>query len=333
MTLLGKLLKPLFEVSHRDVPSFPGDDNWTTQRLKKVVFTVTECCHITLRNSRFEALVPRLDAYDEELRGFAYEGAGVGLAALDCFLPWKNRTRAFVDGPGSRYLYAVYLGAGMGLARIHRHPEPFRVRLQDPLFSWVVLDGYGFHEGFFARRRYVEQRAVPVHLSGYARRAFDQGLGRSIWFSSGANIDRVVSTIGSFDPSRHADLWSGVGLACGYTGGVDRPTIETLQSVVANIPCSGRDSHRSHLALGVVIAAIARQRVGNPASHNEIACEVLCDLSSKEAAHMADLALQDLPLDGIEPAYETWRQRIRKQLVLLRGGDEERDAVSSVKEQ
>jgi hypothetical protein len=319
VTLLGKLLKPLFEVSQQEVPSFPEEDNWTTQRLKKVVFTVTECCHITLRNSRFEILASRLDAYDEELRGFAYEGAGVGLAALDCFLPWKKRTRAFVDGPGSRYIYAVYLGAGMGLARIHRHPEPFRERLQDPIFSWVVLDGYGFHEGFFARRRYVKQHAVPAHLSGYARRVFDQGLGRSIWFSAGANIERVVSTIGSFDPSRHADMWSGVGLACGYTGGVDRPTIETLQSVVADIPCSGRDSHWSHLALGAVIAARARQQVGNLAAHNEIACEVLCGRTSKEAAHMADLALQDLPPDGIEPAYEIWRQRIRKQLISLRG--------------
>ncbi|MFL5655789.1 MAG: DUF1702 family protein [Ktedonobacteraceae bacterium] len=308
MTLLGKLLKPLFEVSQKDVPSFPEDDNWTIQRLKTVIFTVTECCHITLKNSRFEVLVPRLDAYEDELRGFAYEGAGVGLAALDCLLPWKKRTRAFVDGPGSPYIFAVYLGAGMALARIHRQPEPFRTRLEDPVFSWVVMDGYGFHEGFFARRRYVEERAVPMHLSSYARRAFDHGLGRSIWFSAGANVDRVVSTIAAFAPARHADLWSGVGLACGYTGGVDRPTIETLQTAVG--------PHRSQLALGVVIAAKARQQVGNPASHNEIACEVLCGLSSKEASHLADLALQNLPTDGVEPAYEIWRQRIEAQFAV-----------------
>jgi hypothetical protein len=63
----------------------------------------------------------------------------------------------------------------------------------------------------------------------------------------------------------------------------------------------------------VVIAAKARQQVGNPASHNDIACEVLCGLSSKEAAHLADLALQNLPTDGVEPAYEIWRQRIEEQ--------------------
>jgi hypothetical protein len=305
VTFLGAILKPLFEVSPKDVPAFTEENNRTTQRLKKVVFTVTECCHITFRNSRFEVLVPRLDAYEDELRGFAYEGAGVGLAALDCLLPWKNRTKAFVDGPGAPYMYAVYLGAGMALARLHRRPEAFLARL-DPVFCWTVMDGYGFHEGFFARRRYVEERAVPAHLSPYARRVFDQGLGRSIWFSDGAHVDRVVATIATFEPARHADLWSGVGLACGYTGGVDRATIEMLQTAV------GR--HRSQLALGVVVAAKARQQVGNPASHNELACEVLCGRSSKEAADLADVALHNLRIGGREPAYAIWRQRIETQL-------------------
>lgn len=305
MDLLGKILKPLFEVAPKDVPAFTEEDNWTTQRLKQVVFTVTECCHLTLRNSRFEVLVPRLDAYEEELRGFAYEGAGVGLAALDCFLPWTNRTRDFIDGPGSHYTYAVLLGAGMGLARIHRKPEPFLARLNN-VFSWAVMDGYGFHEGFFAWRRTVEEQVLPGHLSSYARRSFDYGLGRSIWFTAGANVERVVATITAFPQARQADLWSGVGLACGYTGGVDRPTVESLQSAVG--------PYRSQLAVGVAAAAKFRHQGSNQAAHNEMACEVLWGLPSEEVARLADLALQNLPTNSGEPAYEIWRQRIQTQL-------------------
>lgn len=305
MTLAGKLMKPLFEVSQVDNPAFRVADNQTTQRLKQVVFTVTECCHVTLFNSRFDKLIPKLDAYDEELRGFAYEGAGVGLAALDCWLPWKQRTRGFITGPGARYMYAIYLGAGMSLARMRRSPEPFRARLNDPVFSWAVLDGYGFHEGFFGYRRYVEERAVPPRLSGYASRVFDQGLGRSIWFSTGASVGRAVATIGDFPADRHADLWSGVGLACGYTGGVDRPTIEELRTAVG--------PYLPQLATGVVVAAKARQQVGNPAEHNEDACEVVCGLSSVAAAELADKALRDLPADGGEPPYAVWRQRVAEQ--------------------
>ncbi len=306
MTALGRALKPLFEVSESSFGPPPDVENPTTERLQQVVFTVTECCHITMRNSRFDALVPKLDAYDEELRGFAYEGAGVGLAALDTWLPWRRRTREFVTGPGARYLYAIYLGAGMSLARMHRNPEPFRVRLDDPLFSWVVLDGYGFHEGFFAHDRYVTAQQLPARVTGYGLRAFDQGLGRSMWFSTGATVTGVSSAIGAFPRRRRPDLWSGVGLACGYTGGVDHDTLEQLRSAAGD--------HLGDLKVGVVVAAKARHMVGNLAGHNEAACQVLCGMASEDAAVIADVAVPDLPAYGADPAYEIWRQGIRNQL-------------------
>lgn len=306
MSITKTLLKPLFEVSPKDIPAF-DEDTPTTRRLKQVVYTVTDCCHLTFMNSRFDVLVPRLDAYDEELLGFAYEGAGTGLAAMDCFLPWKKRTRDFINGPGSIYTYAVLLGAGMGLARIKRRPEPF-IHGLDHNLGWVVMDGYGFHEGFFAYRRTVEEQIVPSYLSSYARRGFDQGLGRSIWFSSGAIVERVIATISSFPPERQFDMWSGVGLACGYTGGVERQPIEELYEKMG--------PYRSQIALGVVMAARARQHGSNPAQHNEMACEILCGLSSVEAARIAETALQNLPTNGSEPAYEVWRQRIKIQLAI-----------------
>jgi hypothetical protein len=310
MSVLGRLLKPMFEVSTDDLPAL-GVDNDTTRRLHRVVDTVTECCRTTLFHSRFPALVPRLDAYDQELRGFAYEGAGVGLAALDSLAPWRARTREFVAGPGAEWAFAVYLGAGMGLARLRRNPDAFRKRLRDPLLGWVVLDGYGFHEGFFAHRRTVRERVVPARITGYGRRAFDHGLGRSIWFTTGADVAAVVATIGTFDAARHADLWSGVGMACGYTGGVPRSTIEELRA--------GAGPRLADLAVGVAVAAKMRHQVDNPVLHNDDACAVLCGLTSAEAAAVADAAQQNLPTHGTEPAYETWRRRIRERLARSAG--------------
>ncbi|MCM2389893.1 DUF1702 family protein [Streptomyces albipurpureus] len=307
MTLLGAVMRPLFEVTPSDLPAVAVGSGATAERLSRVVFTVTECCEVTLLNRRESTLVDKLDAYPEELRGFAYEGAGVGLAALDHLLPWKQRTRRFVDGAGSPYVFAVYLGAGMGLARLGRNPEPFRRRLRDEVFNWVVLDGYGFHEGFFAHRRHVQERATPRHLSGYGLSAFDHGLGRSIWFATGADVRRVVATIEAFPELRRGDLWAGVGLACGYTGGVDEPTVKALRVRA--------DAYRGRLAEGVVVAARARHQVGNTAEHNEIACQVVCGIDSREAADLAATALVDLPTDEVEPAYEIWRQRIRGQFV------------------
>jgi hypothetical protein len=309
MTILGTAMRPMFAVTPTDVPVLTNGSGPTTERLTKVVYTVTECCELTLTSRHEATLTAKLDAYPEELRGFAYEGAGVGLAALDLLLPYKRRTRRFVDGPAGDYIFAVYLGAGMGLARLHRNPESFRRRLGDPVMSWVVLDGYGFHEGFFAHRRHVQERATPAWLSGYGQRAFDHGLGRSIWFATGADVKRIQATVDGFPEQRRGDLWSGVGLACGYTGGVGDSGVRQVRSLAG--------VHLPRLAEGVVLAARARHQVGNPGSEIETACQVICGLDSDEAAEVAAAALAGLPTDDIDPAYEIWRQRIRSQFTNL----------------
>ena len=305
MTAFGKLLRPFFGVSQAEATAFSPGDQQAALRLETVIWTVTKGCQLTLQNSRPEALAQRLSAYEAEIRGFAYEGAGTGLAALDCVFPWKNRTKEFVDGLGAPYIYAIHIGAGLALARLKRRPEPFLKRL-DPVVGWMAIDGYGFHEGFFARRRFVEQQVVPAHLSAYGRRAFDHGMGRAIWFLAGGNIDEVATIIGRFALARHADLWGGIGLACGYTGGVERAAIETLQ--VASGP------YAADLAIGAAIAANARQRAGSPAPYAELACQVLCGVPIKQASQLVERAFVDLPPDGAQPAYAVWRQRIGAQL-------------------
>jgi hypothetical protein len=175
----------------------------------------------------------------------------------------------------------------------------------DNLLGWLTVDGYGFHEGYFHARHYVEQQAVHRRLSGYAHRVFDQGLGRSLWFVDGADVARIPKTIATFPPSRHADLWSGVGLACSYAGGVAQAAIEDLRQAAG--------PYLPHLAQGAVFAASARQRAGNPAPQTDLACNILCGLSPCAAAVIADKALVDIPSDGAEPAYQVWRRRIQVQ--------------------
>lgn len=306
MTALGKLLRPFFGVSQADATAFSPGDQQAARRLETVISTVTKGCQITLQHSRPEALTLRLNAVEPELRGYAYEGAGVGLAALDCMLPWENRTKDFLDGPGAPYIYAVHIGAGLGLARLKRRPEPFLKRL-DPVLGWIALDGYGFHEGFFARRTFVEQQKVPTHLSAFGVRCFDNGVGRAIWFLVGGNIDQIAPKIGAFPVARQAALWSGIGLACGYTGGVERAAIEMLRAAAG--------SYMTDLAVGIATGANARHRAGSPAYYAELACEIVCGMSSASASEMVERAFENLPIHGAEPAYAIWRQRIAAQLV------------------
>lgn len=304
---LGNLLWRSFAAAGM-MPSAPDvGDGASAARLKQIVFTVTECSRTTLLDPGFDSLVPKLEAYDQELHGFAYEGAGVGLAVLDCLWPRKNRTAALAAGPGARQAFGIYLGAGMCLARIRRNPESFRRRFGDPLLSWLILDGYGFYKGFFAYQHYVHYRHVPPHIYGYGRRVFDQGVGRAIWFAADADVDRVAGIIGAFSPPRQVDLWSGVGFACGYSGGIERSALDALPALA--------DRHRGHLAVGAAISAKARHLGGNPASQNELACEVLCGTTSQQASAIVDAAVRGIPSGNDVPAHALWRQRVLQEFL------------------
>ena len=305
----SRILRPVFRLSAESFPKLAAarfgahedmDRTWHT--FEPVARTLVDSFYTTIDHSRFSELVPRLDSVESELRGIAYEGAGMGLMLLDSLLPTQNRLHAFVTGPGVRYRCLVYIGAGLVLPRVPRSAHRF-VERQDPLRRWFVMDGYGFYRGFFSWRETVNEHRVPARLHGYARRAFDQGLGRSFWFSTGANVERIIDTISGFPAGRQGDLWSGIGLACAYAAGVmDRTAIQRLLDAAGG--------HRPDLAVGTAIASVFREESGDPAPHTDLACDVIWHRDSGEVASLAGKALQGHTTGGdIEP-YEACRQRL-----------------------
>jgi hypothetical protein len=309
----GHLRKQLFGLSDAEA-SFPRrgfheGESQARQRLEHIGVTFLTGYHAALEEDEISDLVSRLNNVDLEVSGFAFEGAAMGLALLDLITPWKKcRWRSFLTTCAAPHQYMVHVGVGWALARVRpwikRYPS-----LSDPLLSWLAIDGYGFHEGYFHWPCYVRDKALPGKLSGYSLRVFDQGLGRSIWFVNGADVERVPQTVNSFPTERRADLWSGVGLACAYAGGANSTGIQFLR--IASAP------YESCMAQGAAFAAKARQKAGNPAVHTEAACKVLCGTSAEEAACITDEALQNLPNDIGIPAYEIWRRRIQAQFAGL----------------
>lgn len=287
---------------------FLGGEEKARQRLEQIGVTFLTGYHAALEETGLVLLADRLAKVETELQGFAFEGAAMGLALLDCFTPWhKDRWRTFTQHPGEPHIYMMHVGLGWALARLRRSVTPYLTRL-DPLLGWLVVDGYGFHEGYFSWPRYIEQRAIPNQLDGYERRVFDQGLGRSLWFVKGANVVAVTNAINAFPSARRDDLWSGVGLACAYAGGCGPGAIESLRAAAID--------HLPALAQGVAFAAKTRQRAGNLTPHTETACHLICGHSAEDAAAITDAALKDLRADDGLPAYEVWRRRIQDQLTL-----------------
>lgn len=275
------------------------------RRLEEVGRTFVRGYRAALEDDDPDALAAALAPVDLELSGFAYEGAAMGLALRDALAPWRrSRLGRFLAGPGRPHRYMVHVGAGWALARTRRGPRA--TRSLDPLLRWLALDGYGFHQGYFHPGRHIRTASRPRGFSGYAGRAFDQGLGRSLWFVEAARPEAIRRTVDAFEPSRRPDLWSGVALAAAYAGGAGSQTLELI--------ATGGEGHSWHLAQGAAFAAAAREHAGNPAVHTDLACQILTGLPSREAAALTDAAALGLPADGDEPAYEVWRGRLRAAL-------------------
>lgn len=288
---------------------FRCKDDQTRQRLEEIGTTFLRGYDAAIDENNLSLLVKQLDSVTQELRGFAFEGAAMGLTLLDALTPWnKTRLLKFVNGPGTRHVYMVHVGSGWAIARLPwlRWNLKNYLRRLDPLLCWLALDGYGFHEGYFNWPRFIEDQQIPKRLSAYGLRAFDQGLGRSLWFVEGADVERIPFTIKRFPLYRRADLWSGIGLACAYAGGADANAIQAIYDAAL--------SYDAHLAQGAAFAAKARQLAGNKSQHTDLACRIFAGVSSNQAAAITDEALRDLPDDAREPAYEVWRERIRTRL-------------------
>jgi enediyne biosynthesis protein E3 len=282
--------------------AFHCDSDPVRERLEEVGRSFLRGYHAALEEADLPALGARLDRAAPEYRGFGHEGAGMALALLDVLAPWRRRLSAFLAGPGKPQHYIVTIGAGWILGRLPIGSSLLLRRL-DPVLGWLALDGYGFHEGYFHWPRSVARQQVPRKLRGYARRGFDQGLGRSLWFVRGADPERIAETIRGFQPSRQGDLWAGVGLAASYAGGCDRTALTSLRHAAGRfVPM---------LAQGATFAAASRVHGGNRAAHTDLASEVICEAEASQLETVFTEASRDLPPDGTEPAFEVWRCRIQ----------------------
>ncbi|MDU0289339.1 DUF1702 family protein [Saccharothrix longispora] len=318
--LRRRLLTPSTAETSLDKRGFHKKSPAAQERLENVGKTfLTGYAHAVEARTPAEA-EERIEQLPDWLRGFAYEGAGMGLAMLDG-LPFgrsDNVSRFLATPTGTRYQYLAYVGIGWAMARLPRFRWPKPTSL-DPVLVPLVLDGYGFHQAYFHTARYVDAQyrdpgfPWPGGPHGdYANHAIDQGIGRASWFVRGTDPVLVADLVDSFPEARRGDLWSGIGLAATYAGGGDDPAAaeRDLRTLLARA-----GDHRGNLAQGSAFAAHARVRAGIVPAHSVLATGVLCGMTPQEAAGLTDECRPDHQAGGDKPAYEIWRQRLADALV------------------
>ncbi|GLW86350.1 DUF1702 family protein [Actinokineospora globicatena] len=240
-----------------------------------------------------------VDTLPAEERGFAHEGAAMYAGQRDVFTRGRS-VAALLAESGADYPHMIHVGAGWALA-VSRLPFP--VRLTDtPLLRWLALDGAGFAEVFFGGRRALRRRteragADPLRLIRLA------GSGRALWFMTAGDPEDIREFVAEAPAPTRPALWSGVGLASAYAGGVPPRELDALREYAG--------AHAGHLAQGVVFAATARTRSGIVPEHTALACERIAGTTPEIATGWSEEAAADLGERADVTAFLRWREGIR----------------------
>ncbi|WP_225800879.1 DUF1702 family protein [Streptomyces sp. NK15101] len=320
MPALGTLRRLIMAPSLDDV-SFAGrgfsvEATERTRQLEAVPQAVVTGFEWGIEDKDLATTERRLALVDPLNRGFAYEGATMACAIRDTMGPKGHRTGDLLRGGGRPHIFLNYIGIGFAMAKL---PRPLWKKLVPdltepefyPAMSWLCVDGYGFDRAYFDTDAWVgEQRMdTPYDWDGdasYWQRAFDQGVGRALWFIHGGHVGNVSAAVRAFAGDRWADLWSGVGLAATFAGGTTAADLAALREEAGDLA--------GHLAQGAVFAAKARHHAGFVPEHSSAAVHAFTGRTVEAVARLADDCAASAPEAAVGPAYEVWRAKVRTQL-------------------
>jgi enediyne biosynthesis protein E2 len=320
-TTLGALRRRLLTPPLTDVTfaerGFPVTATDATRRLEAIPQSVICGFEWAMESRDLWEIESRLNLVDQEMRGFAYEGATMAFTIRDAMRGGRGqRTRELLLGPGHDHIFLAYIGIGFAMARLPR--VLWKKVLPDlgdspyyPIMSWLAVDGYGFDRAYFDTHKWVDEQYVPEPYpwqgdADYFPRAVDHGIGRALWFINGGNAEAVVAAVRAFPDHRQADLWGGVGLAATFAGGATAAGLAALRR--------GAAEFQPELALGMVFAVKARTYSGFVPQHTGVASAALGDVGVAEALAIGDSTAAEGPTHAqtaTVPPYELWRQRIR----------------------
>ncbi len=224
--------------------------NTALQKTEKIRAVFLETQLFYAKHDDMRALIVYLANTEKEFSSIAYESASMAIALKgfeDHTFPdvWLF----FAEGAALAHQAQVYVGLGWAIAKFN-FPFLTAVKNLHTQFYFRIADGCGYYDGSFKHRRTIINKELPLYLPIAAMPMYDQGLGRSIWYTEKADIHKMCSKVETFAAGRHADIWRGIGIAVAYVGGCNDADLKILLQHAA--------TNGFQLACGAALAARSR---------------------------------------------------------------------------
>ena len=214
----------------------------------------------------YDELVLRLNESNAEFTSLAYEAASYKIA-VGCVDNDLSRWSNFLGNYAQKHSVQVHIGLGWAVARLGI-PISELASFVDKDNIRYVADGCGFFYGTFKKELAIVNKEQHPNIDKYGS-FFDEGLGRSLWYSTEGNLSEISNIIDSFNDYRQPDVWRGIGIAFTYAGGFDEDTIESLKH--------HSKQHIDQIKIGVSSVAKTRLTANTVNEYTKLVYRELCD--------------------------------------------------------
>ena len=220
------------------------------------------------KNHELEELIAFLDTEPTEFRSVSYESASMEIGWQEISAGKElNNWKTFYQRSAKAHTFHMDIGLGWAFAKTGISPTPYLKSLL-PVMTEMVFDGMGYYNGLFRGRKTVKNQLIPDGINEQEIFGFDQGLGRRLWYIAKGEVNELMLLLQPFPLYRRANLWRGLGIACGYVGGCDKSKLEQL----LNASSEYSDQFRK----GIALAALSRCASHSITADIELACEIAC---------------------------------------------------------
>lgn len=275
-----------------------SDQYTILQNMEKIRFVFQHALQFSSSNDD-EAIDNYLKNVEPKYSAVAYEGAAMSLASKDLSERALMDWRAFLRRTQSAYVPHVHVGLGWAIAK-QKLPSLVFLDSMLPSMLFRVLDGHGYYDGIFRQVQTINTQSRPASIEPIYFSAYDQGVGRSLWYSAGGDVARVVEAVNKFSPERRTSLWRGVGVAVTFVGGCDENLLGSLMT----------DAGESvkHLRLGAALAVKARVATNTVSLDTVLTSKMLCNISPENINEL----INDLESRLDEDTYPLFMSRLSK---------------------
>jgi hypothetical protein len=225
-------------------------------------------------------MIQQLGMVDKEFRSMAFEGASMAIAIKS--IEQQEELKSWLMFLEANPYYATQITIGMGWAIGEKNLNPDSIlKNLNPMAQARALDGFGYYMGLFRRRVSIRTQQIPEGIPDNLQLAFDQGVGRSLWYISKGDLEMLERMMDSFPAYRQKHMWRGIGVACPVVGGCHSQHLNALRLLSGDF--------KNQIATGCALAARSSVTAGVDNRFLDDACELWLNRSRIESARLTEV--------------------------------------------